>query len=217
MAPYRLRFSAIALTMLATSPAGAQVIIGNPAEWVAPQDYPPEALAKREEGIVNLSFAISPEGAVRDCRVVYSNASARLRNASCALITDRAKYRPAHDEAGAAIAGQDQLVVEWRANPARVRVESQFGGAIPATPPPQWATDKDYHVITGRRGDADVDMQVTIGTDGRITNCTASAGVTGARTCALFVARARFRQPRGDHGEPLVTTGHLVMHWRRPR
>lgn len=215
--PHYLQVCGIAALMLAAQPASAQVRIGNLTDWIGTQDYPADALAKREEGLVNLRFKIDPAGAVQDCAIVHSDASPRLRKASCALIAERAKYRPAHDETGTAIASEDQLVVRWRAQPAGVEVESQFGGAIPITSPPEWATDKEYSLVTQGRGDAVVDMRFTIGTDGRITGCTASGGATGARTCALLTARARFRQPRGERGEPLATTGHLVMHWRSAR
>ncbi|MDG2532908.1 TonB family protein [Sphingomonas sp. HITSZ_GF] len=209
-----LFFGTAALAVLA-HPAAAQSFASSPAQWISTQDYPAEALAKREEGVVNLAFKIGADGAVQDCKVLYSDASARLRNLSCALIVARGAYRPAHDETGTAVAGEDQLLVRWRAQPAMVMVESQFGGALPRSSPPQWMTDRDYSLVTQGRGDVEVDMRFTIGTDGRIASCTASQGATGQRTCALLKARARFAQPRGERGEPLPTEGHLVMHWRR--
>lgn len=217
MMPRYLQLGGIAMLATLAQPAAAQVFATDPAHWIITQDYPAEALARREDGVVNLSFKIAPDGAATDCKIIYATASKRLRNLSCALVVQRARYRPAHDEAGKPIAGEDRLVVRWQAQPAHVEVESEFGGAIPLSPPQLWATDNDYALITQGRGDADPDMRFTIGTDGRIANCTASEGATGARTCALLAKRARFRQPRGERGEPLATRGHVAVHWRQPR
>ena len=59
--PHYLRFAGIVSLAIASQPARAQAIVGNPANWIGPQDYPAEALAKREEGVVNLRFAIRSE------------------------------------------------------------------------------------------------------------------------------------------------------------
>lgn len=188
---------------------------GTLAQLAGPADYPAESLARREEGTVNLSFAIGPDGTASDCKILYATAPQRLRKQSCALVVARARYTPARDQAGVAIAGEDRLVLRWQARPSVVEVESQFGGAIPLSPPQDWLTDNDHARVTQGRGNADVDMRFKVGSDGRIESCTASAGMTGIRTCALLTTRARFRQPRGERGEPLSTNGHIVMHWRQ--
>lgn len=212
-----LRFFGIAVLAIIARPAAAQTFVGSPEGWISVQDYPQDAVAKREEGVVNLSFKIASDGSAQDCKVLYSDASARLRKLSCALIMERATYRPARDETGKPVASEDRLVVRWRLQPTTVVVESQFGGAKPFSSPSGWMTDNDYSAVTQGRGEADIDMRFTIGVDGRIGNCATSQGLTGERSCALLKARARFVQPRGERGEPLATAGHLVMRWRRPR
>ena len=63
-------------------------------------DYPPEAIANRETGSVVTSLLIDPTGKVERCTVIYSSHSVSLDRATCRIITERALFRPAVNDAG---------------------------------------------------------------------------------------------------------------------
>lgn len=49
-----------------TSPA-ARVALGDPAEWIGPDDYPAEALRNGDQGIVSITWVVGADGRVSDC------------------------------------------------------------------------------------------------------------------------------------------------------
>lgn len=81
-------------------------------------DYPREALRRREQGTVTFSILVGPDGRVADCTVTGSSGSASLDAATCRILRERARYRPARDPQGNAVAGrEDGLAVTWSLPP----------------------------------------------------------------------------------------------------
>lgn len=62
-------------------------------------DYPREALRKGEGGVVKAKLRISKKGRVIGCEIVES-ASPILDEATCRLLTKRARFTPAQDKGG---------------------------------------------------------------------------------------------------------------------
>lgn len=197
--------------------ARAQQAIGPISTWIVAADYPAELAAKRLGGIVSMRFRITASGRVEKCKPVYMTAPAPLARISCQRIEERARYLPAYDACGKPRESEGRLAAHWRPELPSADVEMPYGGAIPIEDPGQWMTDDDYALITQGRGDTDAELVFEIGIDGRVTKCgftTLGNAKTSARTCQLLAQRARFRQPVGDHGQPLVTQGTITMHWR---
>lgn len=75
---------------------------------IGPRDYPPGARARGAQGEVAVVLLVGSDGRVRDCRVDRSSGDRELDDATCALATQRFRYRPAlnayqepmEDEAG---------------------------------------------------------------------------------------------------------------------
>lgn len=67
----------------------------NDKDWIKIDDYPVEALARREEGTTTIFWTIDVSGRVRDCRAVVSSGSASLDKASCEALSMRGRYEPA--------------------------------------------------------------------------------------------------------------------------
>lgn len=199
-------------------PAHAQQRIA-PETWLKASDYP-AAAGRDGETFVNLSYAITPEGRIAKCRVGYKNAPKAIANATCALLSERARYVPRFDESGKAVEWRDQLTVSWSDGTLVVPFGSDFGGAVPVGNPSNWMTDDDYPKAMPRSGALSIAMTFEIGPEGRIVACSfetpMSHAAVGNYTCRLFAARARFEMPRGLRGEPLATRGRGTMHWRRP-
>ena len=103
-----------------TAPPPAPPPRPGPARGLAPvvglfstDDYPVAALRRDEEGLVAVDVEVTPGGQVGACRVTQSSSSATLDAATCAIITRRARYRPARDESGVAVTGSDKVRIKW--------------------------------------------------------------------------------------------------------
>lgn len=86
---------------------------GNPATWVTTNDYPVVALRNHQEGTTSFRVGISPQGRVSTCTIVHSSGSPSLDAATCALITQRAVFRPALDKHGKVTASTYTNRVRW--------------------------------------------------------------------------------------------------------
>ena len=75
-------------------------------------DYPLIALRRMEHGTTTARFTITPEGRVANCRVTVS-ASPSLDAKTCAVLVERARFVPARDARGTAVADRDKVRVRW--------------------------------------------------------------------------------------------------------
>lgn len=98
----------------------------SPGTWMSMSDYPADALTKHQEGSVGFALQVDPSGRVQSCSVTSSSGSQVLDDATCALLKSRARFKPAQDAAGHAIAGTFASHVQWvypKAAPALAPVE----------------------------------------------------------------------------------------------
>lgn len=89
-------------------------VIGNRAAWVTTDDYPAAALRAGAEGITAIVVAVGADGRASDCRVTASSGNATLDEAACRTYLRRARFRPALDEGGHAVAVQRADRIRWR-------------------------------------------------------------------------------------------------------
>lgn len=80
---------------------------------ISEADYPPEALRNGEQGTVRFRLFISPRGSVTGCRVTASSGSGTLDRETCRLIRERARFTPARDRRGRAVADTASSSVQW--------------------------------------------------------------------------------------------------------
>jgi TonB family protein len=85
----------------------------NLAQYVTADDYPAAAIRNNEQGRVAFSLAIDANGRVTNCAITTSSGSAALDMATCRIMRSRARYTPARDANGKAIASQDRAAVSW--------------------------------------------------------------------------------------------------------
>ena len=100
-------------------PSPPRFVRGTPARAelariVSPDDYPAEALRAGEEGIVSFSLLVGPDGRVNNCLIQESSESVWLDNATCRLMTVRARFSPARDLKGEAINAIVNAKIVWR-------------------------------------------------------------------------------------------------------
>lgn len=100
---------------LANRPA---ISLGSPAAWVTPDDYPPGALHRGEQGTVQVSFVVDMHGIATQCRVTGTSGFRSLDDATCQLIERRARYTPARDRQGRAIESPKTLRFRWQIDPS---------------------------------------------------------------------------------------------------
>lgn len=87
--------------------------LGQMGSWASPEDYPSLDLNAEHEGTTRFSLTIGADGRVSSCTVTGSSGWPGLDNATCKLITRRAKFSPALDESGQPTAGGFANAVRW--------------------------------------------------------------------------------------------------------
>jgi protein TonB len=87
--------------------------LGSPGKWATSDDYPARALREERAGITRFRVTVGPDGRVRNCEVTASSGSSDLDRATCENVARRARFKPATDEAGAAVAGSYSSAVRW--------------------------------------------------------------------------------------------------------
>lgn len=77
-------------------------------------DYPRKALVRRQTGTTTMLLLVGLEGTVERCAVANSSGSVTLDNQSCSLFIANAKFDPARDRRGRAVASVFQQRLSWR-------------------------------------------------------------------------------------------------------
>jgi TonB family protein len=76
-------------------------------------DYPVEAVANGQEGIVGMRFLVGKNGRVSDCRIVESSGYKALDDQSCRIVETRARFDPALTQAGEPVASLSFTRIRW--------------------------------------------------------------------------------------------------------
>ena len=92
-------------------PAQAKVPL---ARLLSNEDYPAAARAAREQGLVEFTLEVGPEGRVSGCTITLSTGSPNLDGATCRLMRSRARFAPATDVHGAAVPDKVPGRIAWR-------------------------------------------------------------------------------------------------------
>ena len=77
------------------------------------EEYPQEALEKRQQGIVLVDLTVGKDGRVSDCQVVVSPGSAALSTATCDAFVTRGRFKPARDDQGRPTSSIVKARVTW--------------------------------------------------------------------------------------------------------
>jgi protein TonB len=101
-----------------SKPAAAARAKVNLASLLSDQDYPAEARAAREQGLVGFALDVGANGRVAGCAITRSSGSATLDSATCRLIQSRARFTPALDAGGATVADKIAGRISWILPPA---------------------------------------------------------------------------------------------------
>lgn len=101
------------LAMLLSDPIPRRPEPTNVSDWIKSDDYPAEAYERREAGVVRATLTISDKGLVENCEIRESSGSSSLDAAACALVSARARFRPAIGKNGEFVTSHYPLRVNW--------------------------------------------------------------------------------------------------------
>lgn len=94
----------------ATPPQPLQAITST----ITGDDYPAEALRIGAQGTVGFTVAVDASGQVIGCTIDAGSSDASLDRATCDIVRQRARFRPATDARGRAVSGTFSATVAWR-------------------------------------------------------------------------------------------------------
>ncbi len=86
----------------------------DPSRWATTSDYPSNALRREEQGISRFRVVVSSDGRAIECEITASSGSQLLDAKTCELVTRRAKFEPATNDAGERIVGTYSNAVRWQ-------------------------------------------------------------------------------------------------------
>ena len=104
-----LPFALLAAAAAATAPVPIEPHLG-----LTPGDYPTAAYFDALQGEVVFRLTVDAAGSVSDCTIVRSSGHAILDDHSCTLLRERARFSPATDAQGNAVAATYERGILWQ-------------------------------------------------------------------------------------------------------
>ena len=83
------------------------------AGWITTDDYPARELRGGVEGVASYRVLVGSSGQVSSCEVTRSTGNRALDDATCRLISRRARFEAATDENGASVVSSYSGKVRW--------------------------------------------------------------------------------------------------------
>lgn len=94
-------------------PTGEKPIPLNPGEWLKLSDYKADWLRADYEGTVSFTLNVSSDGAVTSCALRGGSAPQEVKAATCQLVQQRARFKPAVDNEQKPIPGVYKGSANW--------------------------------------------------------------------------------------------------------
>lgn len=85
----------------------------DPARWLTDRDYRSSWARQDLTGTARFRLEIAASGKVTNCAITGSTGHAELDQATCALVTKRARFEPARGPNGEPVAGSYSSAVRW--------------------------------------------------------------------------------------------------------
>ncbi len=112
---------------------------GNPSYWVATSDYQSLAMMNEWQGTTGIRLDIGVDGRVSNCVVTQSSGYGLLDDETCKIIKRRARFNPALDEVGKAVASTYSKNIRWALPDGDI-----------VNPPVTWATANVLGAVSPR-------------------------------------------------------------------
>lgn len=85
----------------------------SPAAWVTTADYRPSWINREMIGVARFRLHIGAGGRIENCTITRSSGHPELDRATCDLVSRRARFEPARNEAGEKTGGSYSSSVSW--------------------------------------------------------------------------------------------------------
>ena len=120
------------LTSLSASLLVLALTAASPPTWgkrwaISVDDYPPAARRANLIGMTRYELAVDAAGVPTNCTIIKSSGHQILDDRTCELVMKRARFNPARDDAGNAVAGTFRHQVWWQLAPVQT-FEPAFAG-----------------------------------------------------------------------------------------
>ena len=86
---------------------------GNPGSWATQNDYPSRALREERSGTTRFTVTVGTNGRVENCQITGSSGHPDLDEATCKLISRRARFRSATNGDGQEVVGTYSNSIRW--------------------------------------------------------------------------------------------------------
>lgn len=86
----------------------------NPGEWITEADYKTSWINRGWAGNAGFRLQVGASGRVEGCQITRSTGFAALDEATCALVTKRARFDPARNGDGDKVSGTYSSSVRWQ-------------------------------------------------------------------------------------------------------
>ncbi|MET3725574.1 TonB family protein [Sphingomonas trueperi] len=187
----------------------------NPSSWITDDDYPPSAKRQRHEGTVEFRLKVGPDGVPVDCTVTQSSSFDELDERACSLLVRRARFWPARDAAGNAMAFTYTNRFTWRLGNAPPHRNGVNGGVGAGATVPPGALQ-----LTVARLPSDyrqpLRAAVSFGVDQRVIDCRIleSSGNSAIDRAACGQLRTLATAPSPNAGAAAATTAEYIVSFR---
>jgi len=176
----------------------AKLIGGN--SFIHADDYPEDALRAGSYGRVSLHLQITAEGRVSACSVTETSGSRSLDTASCSAAKHRARFLPARDAEGHAIAGDYRVGVGFGIGDHQPLLLIPMTLGVKALPPGYTQPAR---------------TQVWFGPDGHATQCetivSTGSSLADGMICSVVQRELVIQKPISASTEPaLAVRSYLV-------
>ncbi|GAA4773614.1 hypothetical protein GCM10023219_21130 [Stakelama sediminis] len=155
---------------------------------ISDDDYPAAARKAGEQGRAVVGYTVDTHGTPVDCTIVKSSGSQTLDSTTCALVTQRFRYKPARDKAGKPVVEHRVQGVTWGLEGETLMSAPDFS---------KQETGKQFK------------LDVLIDEQGRVLYCTAKTGEIGdalesqPEACQNFPAGKQVAEPATRDGKPV--------------
>jgi outer membrane biosynthesis protein TonB len=162
---------------------GLQVVapeLAHRGSFMTDDDYPANALRNKETASVRLALTIDAAGKLVACKVTSIEGARSLEAPTCALQTRRARFVPAHDSSGNAVAGITTTTFNWM---------------LPGVASPQLRYDTALGVnrLPAQMTAASATADFLLAADGSVEGCTISRSSGSAKldgiVCGTTIAQ----------------------------
>lgn len=104
----------VAVAPVLPTPAVRSMPAQSPGSWLSDADYPVEAMRREWQGVAGFALTINADGVVTDCVITQTAGHAILDEATCRILKRNARFTPARDASGTAVADTYNGRVSWR-------------------------------------------------------------------------------------------------------